>query len=233
MARLRSGEIRLDDEQKQAVHDLYRGEVAAVDAAVGTVLDALDRHQLRDTTLVVCVADHGEEFWDHGGVEHGHTVYEELIRVPLMMRWPVHLPSGRRVEPIVRLTDVAPTVLALLGVPVPGGRDSESFLPLVRGEAEAPRGALIENMLFADERVGLRTEQYKYVRWDYGKEELYDLWTDPLERLDLAASGERLAVLRATYAAFGAEPNERPRTGSPPIVDERTEAAMRALGYLK
>ena len=76
---------------------LYDGEVTEVDRQLGRVLAALAARGLSQNTLVVCVSDHGEEFWDHGGVEHGHTLYDELLRVVLVMRWPGHLPAGRRV----------------------------------------------------------------------------------------------------------------------------------------
>ena len=233
-ARLRSGEIRLSEGEKDAVRALYREEVASVDAAVGSVLDALDALGLAERTLVVCVADHGEEFWEHGSYEHGHTVYEELIRIPLMMRLPGRLPRGARVPGVARMTDVAPTILDLLGLPLaPEARDGASLLPVMRGEEPAPRVALVENLLFAEERIGLHTGDRKYVHWDRGKEEVYDLAVDPGEQRDLAGVGAITAALRSlqaevdhfgTDAARAAAPGEEP----PPT----TVAALRALGYV-
>jgi arylsulfatase A-like enzyme len=233
VARLRSGEIRLSTEDKERVRDLYRAEVASVDAAVGRVLDALDRAGLSEHTLLVVVGDHGEEFWEHGGVEHGRTVYEEVVRIPLLLRWPGHLPAGRRVDALARITDVAPTILDLLGMAVPGGRDGETLLPLVRGETSAPRVALIENMLFAEERIGIRTADSKYVLWDNGKEEVYYLSTDPQERVDLAGIDGALAPLREAYARLNSNGKS---VASPPSlapeITSGTAAALSALGYL-
>jgi arylsulfatase A-like enzyme len=229
VARLRSGEIRLSPEQKEAVHALYRAEVASVDQAVGAVLEAIDQAGLRERTLVICVADHGEEFWDHGGVEHGHTVYEELVHVPLLMRWPGHLEAGTRIDAVTRIIDLAPTVLELLGMAAPA-LDGKSLLPLLRGEEQPQRIALSENLLFAEERVGLRTARYKYVRWDTGKEEIYNLEADPEELCDLAGSSGAREALHPLYAAAVGD-GAAPRAVQP-LLDYRAEAALRALGYL-
>lgn len=94
VARLRSGEIRPGPSERERVRELYRAEVSRVDAAIGEVLDALDALGLRDRTVVVCVSDHGEEFWEHGGVEHGHTLYDEVVHIPLLMRLPAAFPAG-------------------------------------------------------------------------------------------------------------------------------------------
>ncbi len=230
VARLRGGEIRLSAAQKETVRDLYRAEVRTVDTAVGSVLETLDRTGLSAHTLVVVVADHGEEFWEHGGSEHGRTVYEEVIRVPLIMRWPGHLPAGTRVMEITRITDVAPTILDLLDLPVPPERDGETTVPLVRGEAAAPRVALTENMLLGEERVGVRTAHHKYVRWEDGREELYDLRHDPQERHDLAAVDEAVQPLRQLAAKPIGSTHPIPDSAQP-AVDRRTVEALRSLGY--
>jgi len=232
VARLRSGEIRLTAKEKEEIHDLYRGEVASVDAAVGTVLDALDRLGLRDRTLVILVADHGEEFWEHGGVEHGHTVYEELVRVPLIIRWPGHVRAGVRIASQVSVTDIAPSVLDLLRLPLPPGLDGVTMVPALRGEQSASRPVLIENMLFAEERTGLRIGGYKYVRWANGKEEVYNLSSDPAERTDLAGVTAVADRLRGAYARVEKSSWSAAQRTVRVAPDQRTEAALRALGYL-
>jgi arylsulfatase A-like enzyme len=229
VARLRSGEIRLSEEEKETVRNLYRAEVAGVDAAVGVVLDALDER--RDRTLVVLVADHGEEFWEHGGVEHGHTTYEEVVRIPLLMRWPLRIPAGTRSGGVARIIDVAPTVLDLLGQPPPPARDGVSLVAQWRDGGTASRPTLIENMLFAEERVGLRTASHKYVRWANGREEVYALGSDPGEQRDLVALGDVLGDLQRLYAqtADGAPLAQPPRRA--PSLNGATRDALHALGY--
>jgi arylsulfatase A-like enzyme len=234
VARLRSGEIRLDAADKEAVRDLYRAEVRSVDAAVGTVLDALDAAGLRDRAIVIVVADHGEEFWEHGGVEHGHTVYEELVHIPLLLRWPGHIAAGSRVRSVVRITDVLPSILELVSAGVPPGLDGQSVLPLIRGDETTPRVALSENLLFAEERAGVRTVAQKYVRWDSGKEELYNLAADPAEQRDVlvTAAAESLQSLQALLPGTHAS-RETARMVRAPPVEGGVAEALRTLGYVQ
>lgn len=232
VARLRSGEIRLGDEEKDLVRSLYRAEVRGVDAAVGTVLDVLDEKGLRENTLVILVADHGEEFWEHGGVEHGHTLYDELLLVPFIVRWPGRLPGSTRIDGLVRLVDVAPTILDLLNLPIPDGLDGRSAVPLLSGAESAPRVALAENMLFAEERTAIRTPDYKYIRWHDGREEVYDLRADPRERINLVGRSELAAPLRNLFDASVLRTRGDVRSGAP-LLDPRTKRALEALGYLQ
>jgi arylsulfatase A-like enzyme len=125
----------LGDRDLEHVIALYEGEVAWVDAHVGTILRALDATGQAARTLVVVVSDHGEEFFEHGGIGHRNTLYEEVVRVPILLRLPGVLPAGAVVAGPVSLSDVLPTVLEILGIrhaPFPG---TSSFLPLVRGTA--------------------------------------------------------------------------------------------------
>jgi hypothetical protein len=163
-------------------------------------------------------------------LEHGRTVYDEVIRVPLLMRWPGRLPAGAQLTSLVRITDVAPTMLDLLGVPIAPGRDGSTLLPVLRGEPSDARVAVAENMLFAEERVGVRTQTHTYVRWENGKEELYDLREDPAERRDLAGVEELVRPFRERYAQLAHSTAPAP-AGPQPAVDRGTLEALRALGY--
>ncbi len=231
VARLRSGEIRLDTDEKEAVRELYRAEVAAVDDAVGVLMSALEREGLAAGTLVIVVADHGEEFWEHGGVEHGHTTYDELVHVPLIVRWPERL-RPRRVPNQVRLVDVLPTVLDLLGDPPPPALDGRSLRPLLTGDDSSDQpAALVECMLFSEERIAVRTDRRKFVRWDIGKQEIYDLMADPDEHRDLAGvEPERAAFARAMDDVRDAGGARVSLPGRPGIAEA---AALRALGYVE
>jgi arylsulfatase A-like enzyme len=234
VARLRSGEIRLGAREKESVRRMYQVEVARVDAAIGQVLDTLDALGLRDRTLVVCVSDHGEEFWEHGGVEHGHTLYDEVLRIPLLMRLPGTLPAGVRIRELVRITDVAPTILDVAGLSnaVPSV-DGRSTIPLVRGSAEPARVALSENLLFAEERVSIRTASRKYIRWATGREETYDLDADAGEMRDLTVLPEITQPLRQLLAEIEAS-EETPTAGMPSTpASTSTAAALRNLGYVQ
>lgn len=120
------------DRDLEHVYALYEGEVAWVDEHLGKILDALDRTGMAKHTLVVVMSDHGEEFFEHEGIGHRRTLYEEVVRIPLVLRLPEVLPSDAVVAGPVSLPDVLPTVLDVLGLPAvatPGGR---SFLAALR-----------------------------------------------------------------------------------------------------
>jgi hypothetical protein len=107
-----------------------------------------------------------------------------------------------------------------------------SLVPLIRGEGAGPEVALVENMLFSEERVGVRTRDRKYVRWASGKEEVYDLLRDPREQRDLAGVEATVAPLRRLYAQLDLE-RASARVATVPALNAKTRSAMRALGYLQ
>lgn len=230
IARMRSGEIHLDAAQRQQLVRLYDLEVAFVDDQVGRLLRELAALGLADDTLVAIVSDHGEEFWDHGGVEHGHTLHDELIRVPLVLRGP-GVPRGLRYEPLVRTTDLAPTLLDLLGLPPLPSRSGASLLPDLVGARHAPRVASSENLLFAEPHTAVRTDALKYIAWSDGHEELYELGADPAERRDLSTCAD-LAPARALHAAsFASVPRRAVTNVVEP--DPLTRSALQSLGYVE
>jgi arylsulfatase A-like enzyme len=116
---------------------LYDGEIAFTDSAVGAFLDGLEQRNLQERTLIILLSDHGEEFLDHGGLDHGHSLYGELTRVPLIFRLPALIPAGIRINQYVRLLDVAPTILDLLDIPSNCHLEGASYKPLLTGRGTA------------------------------------------------------------------------------------------------
>ena len=178
--------------------DRYDSEVALTDMACGALLDLLAGNGLLEDTIVVVSADHGEAFGEHGRIAHGGMLYEEVVRVPLLLLVPGM--SGRPVAEPVSLLDLAPTLLDLLGVPDPGGLQGRSLVPLLRGEPWPPVP------LFFDTQWAPRTHLRGVLAggWKYslelttGVERLFDLRTDPGERRNLAdAAPDVAATLRA------------------------------------
>ena len=111
----RAGALKFNEATIRRAEKLYNGEVAYADHEIGRLLDALGEMKLTDSTVIVFTADHGEEFLDHGGFEHGHTLYDELVHVPLMIRYPERLEPGVVSYPVGH-ADVAPTLCALVGI---------------------------------------------------------------------------------------------------------------------
>jgi arylsulfatase A-like enzyme len=199
---------RLDRERMIAQYD---GDVAYGDQEFGRFVKELKARGLYDRALVVFMADHGEEFQDHEGWLHGRSVFDELIRVPLVAKFPGGADAGRRVAQQVQVVDVLPTLLEALGLPVPeppaiAGRPIQAVL---RGGApEPPAVSEISHRGFVAH--GMRTGRDKYIqRFSPQEDELYfDLVRDPKERVNrIAEAGERAQLLRrGVEAAMVANP---------------------------
>jgi arylsulfatase A-like enzyme len=117
---------------------LYDGEIAYTDASLGELFDDLERRNLSDDTLVTVTADHGEAFGEHGIYFSHRTVYEETLRVPLILRLPRRIPAGERVAALVSGIDIAPTLLHYSRLPLGEEMDGRSLAPLIDGWGEPP-----------------------------------------------------------------------------------------------
>jgi arylsulfatase A-like enzyme/Flp pilus assembly protein TadD len=216
------------------IADPYLAEVRRADHAVGRVLDEIERLGLRRSTLVVLTADHGEARGEHGEESHAFFVYESTLRVPLVL-WGAGAPRGVRVTSLVRLVDVLPTLLDLLGAPAPAGVAGTSLRALL-AEPERDLGLVAYGesvepaaLFGSDVLRSLREGRFKYVH--KLRPELFDLATDPAEKENLAGERpevvERLrAQLLELVAAVG--PAEAARSE----LDPEQLAQLRALGYV-
>jgi arylsulfatase A-like enzyme len=170
--------------------DLYDGEIHSADAAVGRVLRALTQAHLDDTTAVFVVADHGEEFGEHGGEAHGWDIYDELIHVPLVVRLPGS-PVGR-VRAHVTQRDLPFTITDLLGIGQPPPGEDHSLVPLLDARAD-DRAAAIGPLSSFD--VGaLMAGRWKLAYCLFNDSRaLYDLAADPAERVNLFEARPQVA----------------------------------------
>jgi arylsulfatase A-like enzyme len=229
------------DDQRY-VRGVYEGEVSFMDAHVGRFIDELKKLGLYESATIVMLSDHGEEFWDHGGFEHGHTLYDELVTIPLLIKLPNDLAiTPRVVEPQVRLLDIMPTVFDVLGIDLPETFVGESLMPFIRGETKEDLPAYCESTLYGDSQIALRGPRYKYTvvldREGENLGTLYDWRNDPGETTDLSEQMPQIAeTLRAdlmewheSNRAIAARMSElRPIDMHP----ERLKR-LRALGYVR
>ncbi len=176
------------EEEARRGRAYYYSLVRLIDQQMGRILEALDRLGLSENTLVIFTTDHGELLGDHGVWMKGPFSYEQLVRIPMVLRWPAGFAGGRSTEALLSQVDLAPTALAAAGLPAPGNLDGVNALPLLRGEAQAVREtALVECV---DDPRGIRsktlvTPGHKltwYAGQDYG--ELYDREADPREKVN-------------------------------------------------
>jgi tetratricopeptide (TPR) repeat protein len=168
----------------------YDAAIANVDNAVGQLLRYLKTHQLYDQSTVILVSSHGEGLGDHGEEGHGLLVYDEALRVPLIIKPPAGEGAGRRVQIAVQHVDLVPTILDLAKAPIPGNLRGRSLTPLLDRDGIIANQPIYSESLFGRYHFGwadltsLTDGRYRYIRAP--KEELYDLDTDPDERHNLA-----------------------------------------------
>jgi arylsulfatase A-like enzyme len=222
---------QLDPATIRRAERLYDGEVAFVDQEVGRLLDGLQALSRGADTLVVLTADHGEEFLDHGGWEHGHSLYDELLRVPLIFAWPGHVPA-RVVEGDARLIDVAPTLCELAGIELPPEFGGRSLLSAFESGALEPAPLLALGSFLGDpQRAWLRGGAKVVVDPALGAR-LFDLTADPSESSDLAASQpQRLSELLSELAL--AEKALQRRAGAAVELTPEERSRLGALGYFE
>ena len=231
------GRLELTEADARHLSNLYDGAVRQLDGEIERVTAYLRAEGLLDETLVVFTSDHGEEFLDHGGVLHGLTHFDEVARVPLILRGP-GIEAGRRVETPVSLVDLVPTCLRELGLPVPPDLDGLELQPLLRGSGSLPErrlyfeadldGSMAGRMVKGKDRA-IRAGRYKlHLDTKSGEVRLYDLRVDPGETRDVQADHPGLVQeLREDLEAFLAAGRDVPAR---PLSDEDLEH-LRELGY--
>jgi arylsulfatase A-like enzyme len=230
---VRWGERRwaLPDDELAVLRDLYDAELRQSDDYFGRLLDLLAAAGRLENTVVVLTSDHGEEFQDHGGLAHGQTLYDEVLHVPLVVRLPHGAAGGTRVARTVQQVDIAPTVLALANLPVPGRLDGRSLLDPERplgNEALSFLGLMgkaLESLTRRDTKVVHAIEEGDDRPRAF---EAYDRLRDRAERENLAAtSAWLLAYARQRFDLLGLEAE------AGPAIDPKQLERLRALGYVQ
>lgn len=250
------------DEQTQLMRQLadhldeikvmYDAAVRLADERVGSVIDALTRRGVWDDTIFIVTADHGQEFCEHGGWQHDQSEYEELVHVPLIVRQPPCTPHVDKLDAIVSLVDLAPTLAdrlqleaspswhgrswyAAMEAGAPPAQDDQPVIPSIRINRKKYYRPYKESR--GDTNIVVRLGSWKGIHdVEINKYELYDLASDPGEQHDVAADHPDLVAqlraasgswLRACVAA-GAGQSGEPAGKMDDVVRER----LRSLGYV-
>jgi arylsulfatase A-like enzyme/uncharacterized membrane protein YbhN (UPF0104 family) len=226
----------------EEMHALYSGEIAYLDANFGRLLAKLEALGLYEDSVIVLVADHGEEFLDHGGFWHGLTLYDEQIHVPLLVKWRASdrlAPEAVKGVP-ARLIDVAPTLLARAGARPPASMQGLDLAGDLAARSETQRMVFAEENHEGNVLRAVRTERWKWIEANAGNPrgvpelELFDVSVDPAEQANVAEREPgTLGELRrhADGQQLAAEQGRVGEAKAAAISDEE-RASLCALGYL-
>ncbi|MFW6086571.1 MAG: sulfatase [Myxococcota bacterium] len=233
--------VTFDASDKRRLEALHDGEITYQDAEMGKFVERMKKLGLWEDTLFVMTSDHGEEFNEHGSWGHGHSTYQEMLHVPLVFHMNGTVPGGKRVQDVVSLVDVAPTLLELSGVkPMPAaeGRNLTGYL---RGETpEEPAVAFSD---FLDDRRVITAGRWKLVLRGLTAD-FYDLEEDPGEEEPLSATRHPIAFryCRAMLGQFlgstdrsswfeGGQGEGTDLDSEEADMDDTTREQLEALGY--
>jgi uncharacterized sulfatase len=229
----------LTDSDIRKLESLYDAEVRFTDNQLSSLLDGLERRGLLEETMIVVTSDHGEALGERGSFGHYQALYEELVRVPLVIRPPGG--ASATVEEQVGLVDIAPTVLDYAEIEFPESINFSgvSLRSAIDGRAlNRPDERLI---LGQGSPLGLRTPRWKYIWWERDgaephRSELFDLEDDPGERCDVSSDHQDIVQRFDDFLAdhvthaTETEPEDGP-AGIKPETDEELEEQLEALGY--
>lgn len=237
--------MQVGDRDKERILALYDGEISYHDGQMGSFLKRLDELGLLEDTLVIVTSDHGEEFWDHDSVGHGHSIFQELVHVPFLLMWKGVIPAGRRVADNHDHTVIVPTIFEALGLPPPDYCEGRSVLPRALGREEiGPHAGFSTHQ---GDRMAVWSGRHKFQLSGAVRGALFDLEEDPQCKTD--RDDERpitVRYMRALLGAFLGAPDKRfwrhpdlrranvgdvavERAQSDPELDRQLEA----LGYLR
>lgn len=246
--------VPLTDQQRRNLVALYDAEILYTDEVMlKPIFRSLKDLGLYDNTMIIVTSDHGEEFYDHGGWLHGHTLYNELIHVPLIIKLPHGRFSGSVFENIVRSIDILPTILEELTIGlVQSEIDGKSLLKIIQGKDKEDRifFSEIKYASFFPDQIASNTGGFKLLlnktytdaQYNYFSTpppsrkdiELYDLLTDFNEKKNLARqNNSEVSKVMESIAQYLQQGEYTTEDGKKIKLDERVKEQLRALGYLK
>ncbi len=217
----------------------YDGNITFVDSVLGELFQNLKDEGLYDRTLIIVTSDHGEEFYDHGGWGHGQSLYNVLLHVPLLMRYPPLFSAGVRTPIVSRHVDLLPTILDFSAIPAPDSIEGKSLIPQIKnpGSGTDPRPVYSEVLHGKDYARALQRDNDKVMEvHDRSKEAqlFFDLAQDPGEKNPLKREEHpKGAELKKLLSFFQQKAQEKAMKGQSVEIDKETKERLKALGYLQ
>jgi len=234
--------VKFTARDRERLEALHNAEISYHDKYMGIFIDKMKELGLYDDMMFVVVSDHGEEFYEHGSFGHGHSVYQEMIHVPMIFRRPGIVPAGKRVPETVGTLDIMPTVLTASGLPIPKDVEGRNRLDHLRGDV--PAGPAVAFSDFLDDRHVIRAGRWKLVLRGHNIT-LFDLEKDPGEQHPLK---HRMFPIAMRYCRIhlgqflgaedrrnwlSADQDKGADLGTQDTnIDEQTKEQLKQLGYI-
>jgi arylsulfatase A-like enzyme len=219
----------------------YDGEIAYLDSQMAELFEKLRELKIYDNTMIIITADHGEFFGEHGFQDHGYELYEEVLKIPLIIKYPSAASKKGVYEKKASLVDIMPTILNFVRIPLPGDiqgtdlfADTNSVLAEIY-HREYPRPGREER--FTRELKAVYMDNYKFIK-DYSqsserRDELYDLERDAYESHNIIDDlPEQAKAMEKELAEWYPPGESQLFLSEPAIMDQSTREGLQALGYL-
>jgi len=155
-------EMGLSPEDKQHLINMYDAEIRNIDYNFEKIIDNLKKLGILDKTIIILTSDHGEEFWEHGGLEHGHSLYNELLHVPLVIKYDSLLPT-KRISTYVHLLDLFPTILSLAGIENDFDLSGKDLTPIISKNSPINTELFFEGILYGAEKKAVLKDGWKLI----------------------------------------------------------------------
>lgn len=242
LEKINSDEIKIDKNDREHIISTYDAEIMSVDNAFGLLVDFLKENNLFDNTLIIFTSDHGEEFNEHATMGwHGHSLYDELLHVPLIIKFPNSKYKGRVINEMVRSIDILPTLLDWVGFDKLDYFEGVSLMPLIEGKEFAEELFTVSQRYATEgfdgkERAGEMISSIRIEKWKWYDKKLFDLESDPLESKDVSRKYPKVTKFLENKLNEIINSNKLPKSKSEKEekvkIDKQLEKQLKALGYL-
>ncbi len=229
---INKGKVKINDEDKEHIINAYDAEIRSMDDSFGVLIDFLKKRKLYEKTLVIFTSDHGEEFGEHGiWATHSHSLFKELVLVPLIIKLPLSKFASRKVNDIVRSIDILPTVMDLLNEKMLVDFEGIGLVPLMKGQKPGKEFFIISQIdmpeMFARKYWSIMNR-----KWKLYNSKLYDLVNDPAELVDVSTSNKNLTKRFEKFATNFIKRNKTRFSKKKVKLDKTLKKKLKSLGYL-
>lgn len=246
-------DLNVNHEETEVLKSLYDGEIAYIDSKIGEVMQMLKENDCYDDTMIIITSDHGEHFGEHNLWSHAASLYNEVLHIPLVIKFPKGMEYIQEVNNYTQLVDIFPTVMEIAdinekenrnsGISLVYRKDKNKFHDCVFAEWEGRVPYFVKSRLndlplhvnlnkFTNKMQMIICEKYKYISKSDGQEELYDLSSDIIEHNNLISQYQDIAARMKIKLAEWQSAGNREIVKEQSLMDEETRKNLERLGYM-